>query len=102
MVDLRVGYERFAQTQFSTLPDTTVAASRAQFAVVLPPQFVGGGDFAWFLQDVPGAMMRLGTHRPGGEEYDLHRGDYIVDEGALANGIRVLGAAALRSLREMH
>lgn len=43
--------------------------------------------------------MRLGTHVPGGEEYDLHRGDYIVDERALSVGIRVLCAAALRTLR---
>ena len=80
------------------------AAARAELgedAVVLTPQSMGGEDFAWFLQDVPGAMMRLGTHRPGGEQYDLHRGDYIIDEGALANGIKVLGAAALRSLREL-
>ncbi len=30
-------------------------------------------------------MMRLGTKTPGGEEYDLHRGDYILDERALAS-----------------
>jgi amidohydrolase len=80
------------------------AAARAELgedAVVLTPQSMGGEDFAWFLQDVPGAMMRLGTHVPGGEEYDLHRGDYIVDEGALANGIKVLGAAALRAIRDL-
>ncbi|WP_125610681.1 amidohydrolase [Specibacter cremeus] len=77
------------------------AAARAELgpeSVVLAPQSMGGEDFAWFLQGIPGALMRLGTHVPGGEEYDLHRGDYIVDERALANGICVLGAAALRTL----
>lgn len=80
------------------------AAARAELgndAVVLTPQSMGGEDFAWFLQDIPGAMMRLGTHTPGGEEFDLHRGDYVVDEAALANGIKVLGAAALRTLRDL-
>nr|WP_218847341.1 amidohydrolase [Psychromicrobium silvestre] len=81
------------------------ASARAELgedAVVLTPQSMGGEDFAWFLQDIPGAMMRLGTHTPGGEVYDLHRGDYVLNEDALANGIRVLAAAALRTIGEQH
>ena len=80
------------------------AAARAEIgegAVVLTPQSMGGEDFAWFLADIPGAMMRLGTKTPGGEEYDLHRGDYIVDERALGLGIQVLTAAALRTIRDL-
>ncbi len=80
------------------------AAARAELgrhAVVLTPQSMGGEDFAWFLADLPGAMMRLGTRTPGGEEYDLHRGDYIVDERALGCGVRVLTAAALRTIRDL-
>ncbi|MFF1827851.1 amidohydrolase [Paenarthrobacter sp. NPDC058040] len=79
------------------------AAARAELgenAVVLTPQSMGGEDFAWFLADLPGAMMRLGTHTPGGEEYDLHRGDFIVDERALGYAVRVLTAAALRTIRD--
>lgn len=80
------------------------AAARAELgedAVVLTPQSMGGEDFAWFLSEVPGSMFRLGTHTPGGEEYDLHRGDYVVDEAAIGCGVRVLAAAALRSLRDL-
>ena len=80
------------------------AAARAEIgegAVVLTPQSMGGEDFAWFLADTPGAMMRLATKTPGGEEYDLHRGDYIVDERALGLGIQVLTAAALRTIRDL-
>ncbi|MFK0003292.1 amidohydrolase [Paenarthrobacter sp. NPDC090520] len=80
------------------------AAARAELgenAVVLTPQSMGGEDFAWFLADLPGAMMRLGTHTPGGEEYDLHRGDFIVDERALGYAVRVLSAAALRTIRDL-
>ncbi|HKU34309.1 MAG TPA: amidohydrolase [Paenarthrobacter sp.] len=81
------------------------AAARAELgenAVVLTPQSMGGEDFAWFLADLPGAMMRLGTHTPGGEEYDLHRGDFIVDERALGYAVRVLTAAALRTIRDLN
>ncbi|WP_115789296.1 amidohydrolase [Arthrobacter silvisoli] len=80
------------------------AAARAELgehAVVLTPQSMGGEDFAWFLADLPGAMMRLGTHTPGGEEYDLHRGDFIVDERALGYAVQVLAAAALRTMRDL-
>lgn len=52
-------------------------------------QSLGGEDFAWYLQEVPGAMARLGTRTPGGATYDLHQGNLIVDEEA------VIGAATL-------
>lgn len=78
------------------------AAARGELgeeSVVLTPQSMGGEDFAWFLQDVPGSMMRLGTRTPGGETYDLHRGDYILDERAVGCGVRVMASAALRAIR---
>lgn len=75
------------------------AAARAELgshAVVLTPQSMGGEDFAWMTQEVPGAMMRLGTRTPGGETFDLHRGDYAPDERAIGCGVRVMAAAALQ------
>ena len=81
--------------------EASARAELGEHAVVLTPQSMGGEDFAWFLADLPGAMMRLGTRTPGGEEYDLHRGDYIVDERALGYGIQVLAAAALRTIRDL-
>lgn len=78
------------------------AAARAELgedSVVLTPQSMGGEDFAWFLQDVPGSMMRLGTRAPGGGIFDLHRGDYVADERAIGVGVRVMASAALRAVR---
>ncbi|MFC3298556.1 amidohydrolase [Arthrobacter agilis] len=77
------------------------AAARAELgagAVVLTPQSMGGEDFAWMTQEVPGAMMRLGTRTPQGETFDLHRGDYAPDERAIGYGIRVMTAAALQAV----
>jgi amidohydrolase len=53
-------------------------------------QSLGGEDFAWYVQEVPGAMARLGTRTPGGRTYDLHQGDLVVDERAVAAGARLL------------
>ncbi len=65
---------------------------------VATSQSLGGEDFAWYLESVPGAMARLGTRTPGGPTYDLHQGDLRVDEGAISVGASVLAAAALLSM----
>lgn len=81
--------------------DLIERAARAEIgstSIVLTPQSMGGEDFAWMTHKIPGAMMRLGTRAPGGETYDLHRGDYIPDERAIDTGIRVMAAAALRAI----
>lgn len=61
-------------------------------------QSLGGEDFAWFLEHVPGAMARLGTRTPGGPTYDLHQGDLRVDEAAAPIAAKVLAAAAVQAL----
>jgi len=66
---------------------------------VYTPQSLGGEDFAWYLESVPGAMARLGTRTPGGPTYDLHQGDLRVSEAATAVGAKVLAAAAIEALR---
>ncbi|MFT4188066.1 MAG: amidohydrolase [Aeromicrobium sp.] len=64
-------------------------------AVASTAQSLGGEDFAWYVEAVPGAMGRLGTRTPGGRTFDLHQGDLRVDERAVTVGARVLAAAAL-------
>jgi amidohydrolase len=82
---------------------TLEAAVRAELgpgSVELTPQSLGGEDFAWILERVPGAMVRLGTRTPGGRTYDLHRPDFRPDERAIGFGVRVLAATAAADLRE--
>jgi amidohydrolase len=64
-------------------------------AVEPTEQSLGGEDFAWLLTRAPGAMARLGTRAPGGRTFDLHRGDFTVDEAAIATGMRVLARVAV-------
>src|SRR5690349_24397655 len=58
-------------------------------------QSLGGEDFAWYVESVPGAMGRLGTRTPDGPTYDLHQGNLRVDERAIAIGASVLAHAAV-------
>jgi amidohydrolase len=68
-------------------------------AAVPTPQSLGGEDFGWYLESIPGALARLGVRTPGSvAEYDLHRGDFDVDESCIAVGVRVLTATALNAL----
>jgi len=70
-------------------------------APVPTPQSLGGEDFGWYLESIPGALARLGVRTPGSaEEYDLHRGDFDVDERCIGVGVRVLTATALTALWE--
>ena len=67
--------------------------------VVPTAQSLGGEDFAWYLDKVPGAMARLGVRPPGSERsLDLHQGGFDVDEDAIAVGVRVLVETVLEQL----
>jgi amidohydrolase len=63
-------------------------------------QSLGGEDFGWYLERVPGAMGRLGTRTPGGPRYDLHQGNIVVDEGATTLAARVLAGVAVTAMAD--
>ena len=68
-------------------------------AVVPTPQSLGGEDFAWYLESVPGALARLGTRKPGSsDDFDIHQPTFDVDERAIEVGVRLLSATALTAL----
>ena len=103
-VDVTLEHTRGVPPVINTDTETSLveAAARAELgedSIILAPQSMGGEDFAWMTQEVPGALMRLGTRTPGGETYDLHRGDYNPDELAISTGVSVMAAAAARAAR---
>jgi len=57
---------------------------------------MGSEDFSYVLQRVPGAMANLGTRPDSGEVYPNHSNRMLVNEAALASGIAVHVAVALR------
>ncbi|MFC5145416.1 amidohydrolase [Streptomyces aureoversilis] len=73
-----------------------MAARRGPASVEDTEQSLGGEDFSWYLEHVPGAMARLGV-RPVGDttRRDLHCGDFDVDEGSITAGVELFTAAAL-------
>jgi amidohydrolase len=68
-------------------------------AVVAAPQSLGGEDFAWYLESIPGSLARLGTRVPdSGQDFDIHQPTFDVDERAIGVGIKLMVATALTAL----
>jgi amidohydrolase len=68
-------------------------------AIEMPQPVLAAEDFAYVLQEVPGAMLFLAAGPPGVEEpATLHSNRMIFDEDAMAGGIAVHAALALRTL----
>ncbi|WP_231626493.1 amidohydrolase [Streptomyces apocyni] len=73
-----------------------MTARRGPHAVEGTEQSLGGEDFSWYLEHVPGAMARLGVRTPGEHTVrDLHQGDFDADESAIEVGVELFTAAAL-------
>lgn len=64
-------------------------------------QSMGGEDFAWYLDEVPGALARLGVRRRGAAAFDLHQGTFDIDEDALDVGVRYTVALARTALASL-
>ena len=63
-------------------------------AVTATEQSLGGEDFSWMLQQVPGALGRLGVRTPGEICPDIHQPNFIVDERCIPTGLKVLAEVA--------
>lgn len=76
----------------------SVLAALGEDALAGTTQSSGGEDFGWYLEQVPGALARLGVWSGQGPMRDLHQPTFDLDERALPIGVRVLVHAALASL----
>jgi amidohydrolase len=65
------------------------------------PQSMGSEDFSWLLEEVPGALVRLGV---GKNEHpvDLHSPTFDIDEAAIEHGIAVGAISLLRLMEQQH
>src|SRR5215468_1629002 len=79
--------------------ETAAAQVLGHESVTPSPQSLGGEDFAWYLESIPGSLARLGTRKPGSVEvFDIHQAVFDVDERAIGVGVRLMAATALTAL----
>jgi amidohydrolase len=103
-VSYHLDYERGSPPVVNDEVATAVLATAARRAigdeaVLTSPQSMGGEDFSWYLEDVPGSMARLGVRIPG-TDLDIHAASFDVDERAIAIGVRILAQVAVDALVE--
>jgi amidohydrolase len=101
-ISYRLDYERGSPPVVNDETATSVMATAARRAigdetVLTAPQSMGGEDFSWYLEDVPGSMARLGVRVPG-TDLDLHAASFDVDERAIPIGVRILAQTAVDAL----
>ena len=67
----------------------------------LPQANMGGEDFGYYLQTVPGCYIRFGANQAGRELFSAHSSKFDIEEEAMAYGaawyhrIALLGAGAI-------
>ena len=89
-------------------PVATAIAKQAATLVVgeqgvagLPHPSLGGEDFSFYLDRVPGCLVRFGGHREGMPGEPAHSPRFDFDEGVLAIGAAFLAQAALTGLERI-
>src|SRR4029450_6255474 len=98
----RPDYQRGAPPVVNDEEATAVFATAARSAigdeaVLNAPQSMGGEDFSWYLEEIPGSMPPLGVPLPG-PDLDIHAASFDVDERCIAVGVRILVETAVQAL----
>jgi hippurate hydrolase len=83
-------------------PETPAGWARQAAAQVLAPDAVvplgitnmGGEDFAYYMERIPGAFLRIGAREPGGEPTPAHTPRFFAADGCLFVGAAVLAETA--------
>jgi len=89
-VNYRRGVPPVVNEEVSTRILTHAIEALGPTALADTHQSGGGEDFSWYLEEVPGAMARLGVWSGQGAQLDLHQPTFDLDERALAVGVRTM------------
>jgi len=100
--DARISAEIIQGTPALINPrEMTELARQAALEVVDPTHVrpmetanMGGEDFGWYMERVPGCYVRFGSQLEGHEGYPAHSSRFDFDENALAVGARYFQAVA--------
>jgi amidohydrolase len=102
--DVEVTYTRGVPPVVNDRLATAIIAGAAGAAlgpdrVVEAEISMGGEDFAFYLDGVPGSMIRLGVGVPGSDtKFDIHQSAFDVDERSIGYGVRIMVHTALAAL----
>ncbi|HTJ25789.1 MAG TPA: M20 family metallopeptidase [Candidatus Limnocylindria bacterium] len=93
--EIMLGYPPVVNDPVLTASFGTYAREVAEIPVEVPAPTMGGEDFAYFAERVPGVLVRLGIYNQElGSIHSGHSPQFRLDEGAIPTGIRTLVAFA--------
>jgi amidohydrolase len=96
-VNYEIGIPPVINDQFVVAEvEYAVSSVLGTHAVALTHASLGAEDFSYFLQEIPGALFRLGAQLPD-RKTDLHSAWFDIDEAAIETGI-VAGTTAMLRL----
>ena len=55
---------------------------------------MGGEDFAFYLEQIPGCFLRIGAREPGGQIIPAHSPYFYAHESAIFTGAALLAESA--------
>jgi hippurate hydrolase len=98
-VTIRNGTPAMSNTTRESEWARAAAASLLGDGALLPrgPINMGGEDFAFYLERIPGAFLRIGAREPGGEAIGAHNPRFYAAEESIFVGAAVLAEAARRA-----
>ncbi len=104
-----VNVELHAGTPVVRNTDEATALARAAAGHVVEPQLLmkmtqsnmGGEDFAYYLQEVPGCYIRVGAQVAGKEAFPAHSSRFDFDERALRTGAAWMAEVAMTAGRDL-
>ncbi len=71
-------------------------------AHMIPEPSMGGEDFAFYLQEIPGMLLRVGTASGTETRYPLHHALFDVSEAALPEAAHLMAEVVARRLGATH
>lgn len=86
------------ETMFNLICETARQLPCVKQIDVPESSSLGGEDFSFFAERVPGVFYRIGTHREGTPVWPAHNGRFAPDEAAMKIGASVMVHAAVRYL----
>lgn len=81
--------------------DAAIAVVGEAGVIPQPRPSLGGEDFSFYLQQVPGCFVRFGARKEGHEQESAHSPRFDFDEGVLPVGAAFLAQAAVAALSRL-
>ncbi|MBE6961648.1 MAG: amidohydrolase [Ruminococcaceae bacterium] len=85
---------------FSLVRDAVLEAGGQDALVIPQTAALGGEDFSFYCERVPGAMFWLGCGRPDRKQIPLHNAEFDPGEDIIPLGVEILVTSALKFLEQ--